>query len=236
MAINKKYYDNLCNSKLFLGASGNVVKQLLTESDIKKYKKNEIIIQNSETEGVLGIFLKGNAIFTLGSESNEIILNTLCVGDVFGFSSVFDMENEAKYNIKITASSTIMFINENKLKEMLEEDEKILQNYLYLLTDNIRFLSRKIEGFTAKSAEEKLAAFLYENMKCIKEKDEKKYFVNLGLSMSKLSNALGLGRATLYRAMDTLQNNYVVIRNKKEIRIIDVNKLTKLCNKRGENV
>ena len=54
--------------------------------------------------------------------------------------------------------------------------------------------------------------------------------VSLDISMSKLANVLDLGRASLYRAVATLENNYVILRNKKDIKILDMVKFDRICN------
>ena len=58
-------------------------------------------------------------------------------------------------------------------------------------------------------------------------KDNKE--ITIDISMSKLAIMLDLGRASLYRALDTLENNNVIIKNKKQIRVVDFKKFDKLC-------
>ena len=63
----------------------------------------------------------------------------------------------------------------------------------------------------------------------IKEQLGESNTFTLDVSLSKLAVMLDLGRASLYRAIDTLENNNVILRNKKQIKAVDIKKLNKLC-------
>ena len=97
------------------------------------------------------------------------------------------------------------------------------------MSKSMEKLIANIKCFTAISAEQKIALYLKEHIREYDVNGKKEYKVILDMSMSKFALTLSLGRASLYRAMDTLENNYVILKNKKEIKILDLKKLKKIC-------
>lgn len=82
------------------------------------------------------------------------------------------------------------------------------------------YLNRKIMTFTAGSAERKLSVFLAENAT--------DGVFTPTCSMSALANMLGIGRASLYRALDRLTDCGWIERRGKEIYVLDQDALAEL--------
>lgn len=234
--MNKNYLETLKQTELFKETDEKNYKKLIKTENIIKYQKGECIYESNSTNNKIGVLLKGEAVLKNGNDEkdtkNGIILNKFTSNDIVGMSYAFNKKKENPFSISATSNSVVLFIDDSNLKDLFKKDERILENYLGLMSSNIHHLGKKIEGFTAKSAEEKLAVYLLNHMTEEKiSKDKVSYKVTLDYSISKLATSLDLGRASLYRAIDTLEDNYIIIRNKKDIKIIDINKLKKLCNK-----
>ena len=82
------------------------------------------------------------------------------------------------------------------------------------------YLNKKISTFTAGNADCKLALYLIENNENGK--------LNSTLSMSALASTLGVGRASLYRAFDKLENANLIKKDGMDIFIIDSDGLLSL--------
>ena len=111
----------------------------------------------------------------------------------------------------------MLFINGTSFRSLIENDSGALNAYLRLMSDKIVFLNKKISTLTAGSTEKKLAVFLAEH--------ERDGAFPQSLSMSALADILNIGRASLYRALDSLEAEGLIIRDGKKIMITDKNAL-----------
>ncbi len=223
--MEREYLDKLKSAKLFQNVDENVITNVLKSGDIMSYKKGENICDYLKDKKAVGIVLKGKIEIKNKSDNNGIVLNVKKENETFGTWNVFNGDKKMGFETKAATNTSVFFIEEAGLKDLFIESPSAMNNYLEICTGSIHFLAKKIEGFTAGSAEEKLAVYIKENMDDTLDTP----VVIVDGSISKLASTLDLGRASLYRALDTLENNYVIMRNRKQIRVIDKEKLDRLC-------
>ena len=91
---------------------------------------------------------------------------------------------------------------------MMQRDPRITKNYISYLSQRILFLNEKISVLSAGTAEERLKLLLLQrgSLKC---------------SMTSLSQELNLGRASLYRAIASLESKGIIRQEKNSIVILD---------------
>ena len=174
------------------------VEHKLTLNDLgetKNFKKGESIYQKSNFENALGILLSGKAE---ALSNGEVALKRFNPLSVFGAAAVF--ANNETYVSEIVAKSDckVLFISEERLKELFKEYPQTAINYISFLSSKICFLNEKISLFTADSVQSKLYAYLSKN-----ETAEK-------INMSALSKTLGIGRTSLYRALAELEQKNLI--------------------------
>jgi len=90
-----------------------------------------------------------------------------------------------------------------------------------LLSDKIRFLNRKIAFFTSGSTEKKLAGYIL-------SLPIENNTVKLDMNMSKLASSLDIGRASLYRAFESLEENCFITRENNLIKITSPEEFKKI--------
>ena len=86
-----------------------------------------------------------------------------------------------------------------------------------MLSNKIDYLNKLISGYSAQSANAKLAHFLLQNA----DNDT----VSIEYSMTLLSERIGIGRASLYRAIEEFEEAKIITRKGKNICISDIEKL-----------
>ena len=158
----------------------------------EKFGKGEEIYNYSKFNKAIGIILSGKAEAIDGS----LLKRSFVKGDVFGAAALFG--NEDSYISRIIAKSElqIQFIDEDILKEIFKKYPDTAINYIEFLSQRVRFLNRRINLFSQKSAAAKLYQFLSENA------DENNTYI--ADNMSKLAALTSIGRTSLYRAVDEL--------------------------------
>ena len=175
------------------------------------------MLHDNSDEKYIGLVSSGKVRLTTGFKSKEVLLKYAGVGDAFGAASLF---GSFAYPTECIADCDceLILIPLALVTRLIGENTVISLNYLKFLSSKISFLNREIAVFTAGSAEDKLAVYLY----------------SLGLaedtvtvgSMTSLASQLGISRASLYRAVENLVSVGAVKYDGKAFTIIDRQKLT----------
>ena len=187
---------------------------------ITNYLQGDLILSSDNPTDSLGILQSGKGRITSYTAEHETVIKYVLPGDVFGAATLF---SDITHSTKVYAASDakVIFIHKNTIYKLIENSSIVALNYINFLSDKISFLNRKVAAFTAGSAEIKLAMYLYGNI-------DDKCSVAPKTSMSALSDQLGIGRASLYRAIDSLSDAGIITYNGKRFDILDCNALIKL--------
>ena len=181
------------------------------------------IVYSSDTEGDrIGILISGEAeIHTIGGEARTL-LKAAKAGQMFGVANLYAADAAFPTVIRAKTATEILFIEGDVFRAFIEGDPGVLRFYLEFLSKKIVYLNRKIATFTAGSAEHRLALFLLENQ------SEERFVPPY--SMATLANLLGVGRASLYRAVDKLAEMSLVEHQNGCFRLLDPKALAAFCN------
>ena len=185
---------------------------------VKNYSSGEkIMLHDNADEKYIGLVSAGKVRLTTGFKSKEVLLKYAGVGEAFGAASLF---GSFAYPTECIADCDceLILIPLSLVTRLIGENTVISLNYLRFLSSKISFLNREIAVFTAGSAEDKLALYLYslglaDNV------------ISIG-SMTSLAYQLGISRASLYRAVENLVSVGAVKYDGKAFTIIDRQKLT----------
>ena len=213
----KEVFEVFVNSPLFRGASKESIDFAIERCSISECKKGERI-DNGDSS--LFIILQGSASVMGTSKSQTVILNNLRKGRVFGMASLFG-EKCGTTAIIAGESCVYALLKQSDVEEMLKNDIGFTKNYVCFLSDKIRFLNKKIAFFTSGKAEKKLAGYLLS----LPMKDNE---INLEMNMSKLAKNLDMGRASLYRAFDSLEENCFIKRTNNIVKITSPEEFKKI--------
>lgn len=157
--------------------------------------------------GFVGILLSGCAtVCRTGDTGNAVTVRGIHAGEAFGAASVFGEWNEGKSNIVARSDCSVVYASEETLKGIFEKYPTVAVNYISFLSDRIRFLNRRIDAFSAGSAVQKLYEYLVSQAK--------DGVVTLDFGLAELSRRLKMGRSSLYRSLEFLEQNELLERDK----------------------
>lgn len=191
-----KKYKKAFDSLFLLTGANESARRILTESEeikICKFTKNQIIYSESDFQHSLGLILKGEAKVYKG----KVHMSELKCGDVFGAVAVYSARTRFATTVKAKTDTLVAFLPKTLIDKLMKADVTVAQNYIAYLSERIYYLNGKIAGFTKATALQKL-----EN-----------YIANTGdreleaYSATELAKHLGIGRASLYRAMAKIKQN-----------------------------
>lgn len=220
--MKKSVIESLLPCPLFKGVGVDDLKKLTSEyMTLKVCDRNEIIISENNYTRALGIIIKGSATVTKHSGETSVLMSILGKGDIFGMATLFYEEDNFLTEIRAKETVTIAVFDKENVRKMLSLYPKVNENYITILSEKIHFLNTKISTYTRAETITKVAFFILQNT------PEGKTEVTLPYNITKFADALNVGRASVYRAFETLENEGIIIRDGKKITIIDSDALIK---------
>ena len=215
------FHPRIEENPIFKNTDPSIVNRFLTESvmTVDEFAPSETAYSSSDLKIRVGILLDGVAqVYTdHPHEEERTLLRTMGISDTFGIANLYAKDEPFPTKIVALSSCRILFIEATAFQAFLENDPVAMRNYLRFQSKKLVYLNRKIAVFTAGSAEKRLAVFLLDH--------EIDGVFTPPCSMSQLAELLGIGRASLYRAIDSLascgliekEGKRLLIRNKNDL-------------------
>ena len=148
------------------------------------------------------------------NDGGSIPLNVLKKYDCFGIISIFSKNKKFPTLIKAIKNTRIMFIESESFKDAVKENSSIAFALMAFMSERIEFLNSKIATFSADSVEDKFAIFLLSESKRLNSSE-------FALNLSKTAKILNSGRASVYRAIDSLEKSSLIKFENKKIILLD---------------
>ena len=201
--------------KLFLldGLSSAEKKEIVSSfSDKRLFTKGTIIYSSVKFSKAIGYILSGSA-YAVVNNNNKVIMKKFTSGMCFGAAAVFGSNKNYVSSVVANTDIEVLFITEEQLNKIFCDYPKTAINYITFLSDKIRFLNSKLSVISCSSAEDSVFKYL------ISVTDDSGY-AQLPNSMTLFAQMLGLGRASLYRSLEALENDGLIIRENNKIKLV----------------
>ena len=210
--------DFLLHTALFAGCLFETAEYALHSPGAKRavYQKGDRVFY--EQGGALGVLLSGKVCVGGRRDRHKLVLKEMYPGVVFGFSSLFEGEKHFETDICACRKSEVLWLEEALIEELLGLERRVGRNIIALQAEKIRFLNEKVLSFSSSDNEKKLLLYL----EALPASEEGRREVPLG--MSALSARLSMGRASLYRAFDRLEEENMIRREGKAVYILSPEK------------
>lgn len=170
---------------------------------------------------LLGILLRGAAVVekyiapddpTAAALPGILRVSELAPGALYGMASLFLGEAQRPFPTRITAlkSCAALIIPEDTFRSMLQQNFRLAENYIRYLTERIYFLNTRIDGLILPTVPQRLLLYLQQNAVdgCLHH------------SLTQLAQALNISRATLYRALEALEQAGSIRREGRRIELL----------------
>ena len=164
--------------------------------------------------GELAILLNGRARVCRRDGNKIILLNRLEVGDCVGLASLYS-DTLPDTEVTFSSGAALLVIPRYMVENLILEDAVFSRNIIAVLSQKVRFLNGKIAGYTASCSGQKL----YKHLQMLPKAPDGT--VVLGESMASLARRLGIGRASLYRAVDALLSQGKIQKVGQSIRLVE---------------
>ena len=139
-----------------------------------------------------------------------MFVSQLWGGEWFGAGALLDQRGQYGTTVRGRTDCKGLFLALGAMQRLLENPQVSL-NYSRFLSDRIQFLNRRIASFTAPNVEQTLLSFLRQQPQQRCE----------GVSMVKLSEVLNIGRTSLYRVVQQMEQDGVIKREGRVIQLME---------------
>ena len=167
-------------------------------------------VEHREGARALGILLSGAvSVNRRGAGGKEQRCNRLAAGEAFGAAALFCDEPPAVSRVVATSDGTVWFLPEADLLALLRQEPAVAENFARFLTDRIRFLNRSLNGLRGGTATDRV----FSHLRSLADQSG-----TLTLPpLSTLAATLSMGRTSLYRALNELEQSGALTKNGKTV-------------------
>ena len=176
------------------------------------FDRESCILSPGQPGDALYVLCQGSAVAYCADADKQVLLRAFSPYEIFGISNLY---TDQPFATRIVAKTDckVLVLKKEFLSYLIDHDAKVRYQYIALLAQKTLFLNQKISCLTAGSAEERLAFWL--------DAHATDGTVALDIPMNALCTMLDIGRASLYRAFDKLEQDGFIIKEQKTVRILD---------------
>ena len=208
----------LSEHPLFRRVPPELLTKLVSEADLLPVNKGETVYERHRFRRCLGLVLTG----CIQVRRESLLVSNLGAGDLFGAAALFNEQEDYPTTLEALEDCRLLLISQEQIRSLVCQCGEFAEDYVTYLSGRIRFLSSRLDTVSAERGDAKLARYLL---------TEDEGAGEVTLSATRLCQELGVGRATLYRAFEDLEEAGAISRSGKTIRILDVNKLRVCCGR-----
>ena len=216
----------LVNNPLFRGITPERLFADLEEISFhtRSYKKGEILAQQGAVCNRLVSLTKGSVRGEMIDYSGRLIK----VEDIAApraIAPLFLFGEENRYPVEVTANepTEVIELPKSSVLSLFRKNEQFLENYMNLSANYARTLSDKLFFMSFKTIRQKLASYLLRLYK-----QQQQTHITLDRSQQELSDYFGVSRPSLARELAHMQEDGLLIADRKHITILQKEQLVRL--------
>ena len=216
----------LVNNPLFRGITPERLFADLEEISFhtRSYKKGEILAQQGAVCNRLVILTKGSVRGEMIDYSGRLIK----VEDIAApraIAPLFLFGEENRYPVEVTANepTEVIELPKSSVLSLFRKNEQFLENYMNLSANYARTLSDKLFFMSFKTIRQKLASYLLRLYK-----QQQQTHITLDRSQQELRDYFGVSRPSLARELAHMQEDGLLIADRKHITILQKEELVRL--------
>ncbi len=179
---------------LFDGLSAGERAALAKTARIERFDRGVAIYSPHCFRRCLGVVLDGTIAVDQVIGTRHTRMKLMTAGQVFGAAALYGGEEVYVTEVLAKTACTVAFFSQEQIAGWLAQHPRIAENYIRFLSDRIRYLNRRITSLSGEDVQQKVAVYL-------RESASEPVLVN----MVQLAQQLNVGRSSLYRALDALE-------------------------------
>ena len=189
----------LSECQLFKDIDQTSLKKMISDTPptLRQYSRSDLIDLSLPENKYLGVVISGCCeVIREHIDSSHTVLNKLEPSDCFGILSVITSE-KSDTQIYFSKNTLIACFDTEQIMSYVNNYSQFSINLINFLANRLIFLNNKIATFSGPKVENKLASYILQEYRHSKNK-------TIHLNVKKCSEIINSGRASVYRAIDSL--------------------------------
>jgi CRP-like cAMP-binding protein len=219
-------YSLLSRALLFRGLSPQEIEDLLSSVPyhLKKFKSGSMISQSGEPVNSLMIVINGVVKGEMVDFAGRVIkIEDIPAPGAIASAFMFGNRNRFPVNVVAITDTELLIIDKPLFLKLLMSQDKILANFLDMISNRSQFLSEKIKFLNFKTIKAKLAQYI------LQKAGNEGASVIMDMKQNELAEFFGVARPSVARAIHDMEEAGMIIASGKNIRIINKEGLSSLA-------
>lgn len=215
-------YEELTKTIIFNGLDVKAVESLLKGKifRINKFNKDDYLVYNDDICNNLLILIKGSVRGDMTDFSGKTIkIEDIRAPSPIASAFIFGRHNRFPVDVIANEQTTVLILPKESLIRIFKEDDRVLRNFLNVISNRAQFLSNKIKFLSFKTIKGKIAHYILELS------GENDQYVILPKTQTELAEFFGVTRPSLSRALTEMQRDGLISADRKNIVIKNREKL-----------
>ncbi len=218
-------YSGLIQAPLFRGLQINEIDDIINSipHKIRKFRAGSLIAQSGEAVRSLLIVVAGIVKGEMIDYAGRVIkIEDIPAPGALASAFLFGERNRFPVNVVAVSDGELLIIDKPDFLSLLMKNDKILANFLDMISNRSQFLSEKIKFLNFKTIKGKLAHFL------LQKSGQGNRLVRLELTQNELADYFGVARPSVARALGEMEEEGMIQAKGKNITIINRERLALL--------
>jgi CRP/FNR family transcriptional regulator, dissimilatory nitrate respiration regulator len=197
----------LVQSPLFRGLTSEEIEKLIVSipKKIRKFKSGTLVAQSGEKVTSLMVVISGMVSSEMVDYSGRVIrIEDIPAPGSLAPAFIFGGRNMFPVNVIAVTDTELMIIDKPDFLSLLGMNEKILVNFLNMISDRSQFLSEKIKFLNFKTIKGKLAQLI------LQKAGEDKSSIILDMTQNDIADFFGVARPSVARALGEMEEEGIL--------------------------
>lgn len=220
------HLDQLAKCNLFVSMDADEIREVLDVQGVKevRYEKGDLIALQDEPCNRLIILTTGSVKAEMSDPSGKMIK----IEDIYAPSPIailFLFGPQNRFPVQVTALESVIatVVPKQSVLQMLQSSRQLLSNYLNISAMYASTLRGKLHLMSFRTIRQKLAIYFLDLIKNTSSSS----FV-LDRTQKSLAEYFGVSRPSLSRELSNMQEDGLILIEKREIKILNKNELIQI--------
>jgi CRP-like cAMP-binding protein len=190
---------------------------------IRRFKAGSMISQSGDPVNSFMMVIDGVVKGEMVDFSGRVIkIEDIPASGALASAFLFGSRNMFPVNVMAISDTKLLIIEKADFLKFLKSNDKILANFLDIISNRSQFLSEKIKFLNFKTIRGKLAQYI------LQAAGQDKREIRLAMTQNEMAGYFGVARPSIARVIREMEEEGVIVTKGKYLRIIDKKRLTEL--------
>ncbi len=220
-------YDKLQQAQVFKGLTIDEIEIILgtVPYKVRKFRAGSLIAQQGDQVNSFIIVMSGLVKGEMVDFAGRVIkIEDIPASGALASAFIFGNRNRFPVNVIAQSDGELLVIEKSAFMALLMRNDRILTNFLDLISNRSQFLSEKIKFLNFKTIKGKLAHYILQSA------GSSGNSVTFGMTQSELADYFGVARPSIARALGDMEEEGIIEASGKHIKILNRKKLSDLID------